>query len=77
MLGAISLGCVVENMWLMAESLDIGFQILSMFGSPVQKEVKTVLEIPEHLAVLCAIRLGYPSVQSESLRVRREFGSFM
>ena len=76
MLGAVSLGCVMENMWLMAESLNIGFQMLSMFGSPVQKEVKKILNIPDQMAVLCAIRLGYPSVRSESLRVRKEIGEF-
>lgn len=76
MLGAVSLGCVTENMWLMAESLNIGFQILSMFGSPVQKEVKKILEIPDHMAVLFAVRLGYPFARSEALRVRREIGSF-
>lgn len=76
MLGAVSLGCVMENMWLMAESLNIGFQMLSMFGSPVQKEVKKILDIPDHMVVLCAIRLGYPFARSESLRIRRETGSF-
>jgi nitroreductase len=75
-LGAISLGCVVENMWLMAQSLGIGFQILSMFSGPVEKDVKKILDIPEHMAVLFAIRLGHPSVRSEPLRVRREIESF-
>jgi len=75
MLGAVSLGCVTENMWLMAQSLDIGFQILSMFGSPVQKEVKKILGIPDHMAVLFAVRLGYPFTRSKALRVRREIGS--
>lgn len=32
MFGAVSLGCVIENTCLMAQSLNIGFQILSMFG---------------------------------------------
>lgn len=76
MLGAVSLGAVMENMWLMAQSLNIGFQILSMFGSPVQKEVKRILEIPDHMAVLFAIRLGYPFTRLETLRVRREIDTF-
>ncbi len=76
MLGAVSLGCVTENMWLMAQSLDIGFQILSMFGSPVQKEVKKILEIPDHMGVLFAIRLGYPFERSKPLRVRRTLDRF-
>ncbi|ABN06509.1 nitroreductase [Methanocorpusculum labreanum Z] len=76
LLGAVSLGAVMENMWLVAQSLDIGFQILSMFGSPVQKEVKKIMGIPDHMAVLFAIRLGYPFTRSEALRVRRETDSF-
>jgi nitroreductase len=32
-LGMMSLGCVTENMWLMAESLGIGFHILSVFSA--------------------------------------------
>ena len=76
MLGAVSLGCVMENMWLMAQSLNIGFQILSMFGSPVQKEIKNILDIPDHMAVLCAIRLGFPFSPSKSLRVRRDVEEF-
>ena len=75
-LGAVSLGAVMENMWLIAQSLGIGFQILSMFGSPVQKEVKQILGIPDHMAVLFAIRLGYPYTRSKALRVRREIGTF-
>jgi nitroreductase len=76
LLGAVSLGAVMENMWLVAQSLDIGFQILSMFGSPVQKEVKKILRIPDHMAVLFAIRLGHPFKRSETLRVRREINTF-
>ena len=33
-LGFMSLGCVMENMWLMAQSLGISLQILSAFASP-------------------------------------------
>ena len=36
-LGILSLGCVMENMWLMAQSLGVGFQILSAFSAkPVE-----------------------------------------
>lgn len=76
LLGAVSLGCVVENMWLMAQSLNVGIQIMSMFASPVQKEVKKILEIPDYLDVLFAIRMGYPFTRSNDLRVRREIGEF-
>jgi nitroreductase len=75
-LGMLSLGCVMENMWLMAQELDIGFQIMSIFSGPVQKEVKNILKIPQHMAVSFAVRLGYPAAQSPYLRVRRDSVSF-
>ncbi len=73
-LGFISLGCVMENMWLMAEELGISLQIMSVFGGDeVESEVKKILEIPEYLRIAYAIRLGYPiSKSSKSLRVRRD-----
>jgi len=73
-LGFMSLGCVMENMWLVAESLGIGFQIMSVFGADsVEKEVKKILEIPEHMRIAFAVRMGYPaSAPSKFLRVRRD-----
>ncbi len=47
-LGLISLGCVMENMWLMAHVLGIGFQVMSVFSGDLEEEkVKKILEIPE------------------------------
>jgi nitroreductase len=66
----------MENMWLMAEDLDIGFQIMSVFSGPVQKEVKKILRIPEHVGISFAVRLGYPVAPSRTLRVRRDSVSF-
>jgi nitroreductase len=63
-------------MWLMAQKLDTGFQIMSAFSGPVQKDVKKILNIPDHMAVSFAIRLGYPAAKSKYLRVRRDPGSF-
>lgn len=46
-LGFLSLGCVMENMWLVAQSLGIGLQIMSVFsGNLVEKEVKKFLISP-------------------------------
>lgn len=77
-LGFISLGCVMENMWLMAQSLRISFHVLSVFSwSTVEKEVKQVLHIPEYMKVAFAIRLGYPaSKPAEHVRVRRDIEMF-
>ena len=75
-LGILSLGCVMENMWLMAQELGIGFQIMSIFSGPAQEEIKRILKIPRHMAVTFAIRLGYLAVESDYLRVRRDIESF-
>jgi nitroreductase len=77
-LGNISLGCVMENMWLMAQSLGIGFQVMSVLSADsVEKEVKSILNIPEHLKIAFAFRLGYPiSTPTNYLRVRRNVEDF-
>lgn len=73
-LGMISLGCMMENMWLVAQSLGIGFQIMSVFaGDGVEKKVKEILDVPAHLRIAFAVRLGYPmSGPAGYLRVRRD-----
>jgi nitroreductase len=77
-LGIISLGGMVENMWLMAQSLGIAFHIMSTFGSgPAEEDIKKLLNIPVGLKIVFAIRLGYPAVPSgKTLRVRREVEDF-
>ena len=75
--GFMSLGCVMENMWLMAQSLGISLQILSTFAAPVvEKQVKQVLGIPETLKIAYTCRLGYPQGSTKYLRVRREIEDF-
>lgn len=73
-LGFMSLGCVMENMWLAAQALGIGFQIMSIFGDEsVEEEVMEILDIPQHVKIAYAVRLGYPlSTPSKLLRVRRD-----
>ncbi len=76
-LGFMSLGCLMENMWLMAQSLGIGFQILSAFAAPpVEKQVKQILGIPEQLRIAYACRLGHPIGASKYFRVRRDIADF-
>jgi len=77
-LGMMSLGCVMENMWLMAQSLGIGFMIMSVFSAAsIENEVKRVLDIPENMKIAYACRLGYPvSTSAKYLRVRRNVGDF-
>jgi nitroreductase len=73
-LGILGLGCLMENMWLMAGKLGIGFQIMSVFND--SDDVKKLLGVPDHMAVSFAVRLGYPAAPSKYLRVRRDIGSF-
>jgi nitroreductase len=77
-LGIMSLGCVMENMWLMAHSLGIGFHVVSVLSADtVEKEVKSLLNIPENLKIAFASRLGYPiSTPTKYLRVRRDMEDF-
>jgi nitroreductase len=77
-LGMMSLGCVMENMWLVAQSLGIGFMIMSVFSADsIENEVKRVLNIPENVKIAYACRLGYPvSAPAKYLRVRRDVEDF-
>ena len=76
-LGFLSLGCAMENMWLIAESLGIGFQIMSVFSSEgVAADLKKTLNIPKHMKIAFAVRLGYAAAQPNSLRVRRDLEDF-
>jgi len=77
-LGIISLGCMMENLWLMANSLGIDFQIISALSNgPVEKEVKRILAVPEHLKIAFCARLGYAAgTPPRTLRVRRDIEDF-
>lgn len=77
-LGMMSLGCVMENMWLMAHSLGLGLQIMDVFSMPsVEPEVKDLLAIPTSMKIAVAARLGYPiATPGHYLRVRREVEEF-
>jgi nitroreductase len=77
-LGAISLGCATENMWLVAETLGIAFQVVSSYaGDAVQEDVRRLLGIPEPLRLAYAIRLGYPLASPGAYqRVRRDLPDF-
>ena len=75
-LGFLSLGCVMENIWLMAQALGVSVHIMSAFSS-VQKELRDTLNIPENMELGFALKLGYPISESSYLRVRRDIESFV
>jgi nitroreductase len=77
-LGFISLGCLMENIWITAQSLGVGLQILSAFSAPpVESEIKKLLDVPEYMKIAYTCRLGYPTVSSKYLRVRRDIVDFV
>ncbi len=76
-LGIMSLGCVLENMWLMAASLGIGLHVVSaLSGGKVEAELKKMLQIPDEFRVAISFRLGYPLASPAYLRVRRDVNEF-
>ena len=76
-LGIMSLGCVMQNMWLAAQSLGIGFQIISsLSGEYIEGIVKRMLGVPSRLRIAFSARLGYPVGSSPYLRVRRDIKEF-
>jgi nitroreductase len=75
--GFMSLGCLMENVWLAAESLGVGMQILSLSATAsVEKELKQLLDVPEALKIAYTIRLGYPTTPAKGIRVRRDIADF-
>jgi len=76
-LGFLSLGCVMENMWLTAHSLGIALQVLSVFsGAAVEEEMRRLLHFPRSMKIAYACRLGYPAATRDYIRVRRAIGDF-
>jgi len=77
-LGIISLGCVMENMWLMAHSLGVGFHVMSVLSNEnLEKELKGIFKIPDNFKIAYSCRLGYPlEEQKDYLRVRRDVIDF-
>ena len=76
-LGFMSLGCVMQNMWLMAQALGVSLQILSSFAAPhVEAGIKQLLGVPEHVKIAYTCRLGYPAAPTKYFRVRRDIEDF-
>ena len=75
--GFMSLGCLMENIWLAAQALGISMQILSLSATvSVEKELKQILAVPGQLKIAYTIRLGYPTMQVNVLQVRRDINDF-
>ncbi len=77
-LGTISLGCVLENMWLAAQAARLDVQVVSAFsGEGAEPAVKRVLGIPAPWRVAYAIRIGHAIGCSTGPRVRRDPAAFI
>ena len=76
-LGVMSLGFMLENMWLIAAAQGVGFHIISPLGNePLASEIKEMLNIPAPLRLTLGVRLGYPAGEDIHLRVRRDVEDF-
>ncbi len=71
--GLISLGCVLENMWLAAQACHLDVQVASTFASPgAEPEVKRVLGVPAPWRIAFGLRVGHAVATRDALRVRRD-----
>jgi nitroreductase len=77
--GLMGLGCIMENMWLMAEELGIGMHVLTVFSdSAVEREVRKTLHVPSSMKIAFACTLGHPAEPSRRyVRVRRNVEDFV
>lgn len=78
-LGIMSLGCVMQNMWLMAHSLGLGIQIVSSLASEESLiELRKILKFKLPWKIGFVIRMGYPAAKQQPyLRVRRDIKDFV
>lgn len=75
----MSLGFMLENVWLMAHAQGVGVRIVSAFASEsVESEVKKILGIPSPLKIAIGCCLGYPADEdADNLRVCRDVEDFV
>ena len=77
-LGMISLGCVMENVWLAAQAEHLDVQVVSAFAGPgAEDDVKRTLGIPAPWRVAFAMRFGHALPTRHPHRVRRRLETFV
>ncbi len=78
-LGFMGLGCVMENMWLVVESLGLSMHVLSVFSDgQVEAEMRHILEIAPSIRIGFACSLGYClETGSREIHVRRDLEDFV
>jgi nitroreductase len=77
-LGMIGLGCILENMWLIAQALKLDLQVVSSFAAPdVEPAVARVLGIPPPWRIAYALRIGHAIAPVTAPHVRRDAPRFV
>ncbi|HET9990862.1 MAG TPA: nitroreductase family protein [Kofleriaceae bacterium] len=77
-LGMIGLGCILENMWLIAQALHLDLQVVSSFATPeVEPEVERVLAIPPPWRIAYALRIGHANAPVMAPHIRRDAPRFV
>jgi nitroreductase len=77
-LGMISLGCVLENMWLAATAAHLDAQVVSAFADEnTAPQVTRVLAIAKPWRIGFALRVGHATVRAPEQRVRRLEADFV
>lgn len=73
----LSLGMTIENIWLLTTELGMGIQFIStpMEIPEAWQELKTILEVPDHLELMALYRLGYLPDEAEKKRPRIDWQS--
>jgi len=69
-LNNIGLGCMLENIWLMAHSLGLSLQVMSYLGGPAGEDAKRILGIPKRLKIAFGFRLGYAVKMPKRVPIR-------
>lgn len=78
MLGMMGLGCMLENMWLVAQVLHLDLQVLSSLAQgSVASEVERVLGIPPPWQIAYGLRIGHAVVPVSAPRIRRDVQRFV
>lgn len=77
--GIMSLGFMLENLWLMANAQGVGVRIVSAFaGEPMESKVKEMLSIPSSLKIAIGCFLGYTDgEENNNFRVCRDVDNFV
>lgn len=61
-------GAAIQNLLLAAYAQGLGTCWIGVYGSRFEDDIKRLLNVPEHLRVVCAITLGYPNECPSSTR---------